>query len=138
MGTGRRRAEFQPTGPIDRRVERFVERYLDSPLKLDLLRCLGQRPNRVYSFPELGDLVGTDAAEVERAVFYFERLGIVARKPERYGDLVSLSKSPVVRESAMSTFRFTTRPGGYAHLTGLISRKSKGSAGGSGARAPEL
>ena len=123
MNTRKGRGDSGPVGPLDKRVERFVQRYVDSPLKLDLLRCLGQRPNSSYSFLDLGGLTNSDASDVERAVFYFERLGIVGTRRDRQGTLVSLSRSPVVRESAMSTFRYTTRPGGYAHLKKLITSK---------------
>jgi len=126
MKTRKGHGDSGPVGPLDRRVERFVQRYVDSPLKLDLLRCLGQRPNRSYSFLDLGGLIDSDASEVERAVFYFERLGIVGTRRERQETLVSLSRSPVVRESAVSTFRYTTQPGGYAHLKKLITSKRPG------------
>ena len=39
------RGEIGTAPPLDKRLEQFVRRYLDSPLKLGLLRCLAQRPN---------------------------------------------------------------------------------------------
>jgi hypothetical protein len=109
--------------PLDKRLERFVQRYLDSPLKLDLLRCLAQRPNRAYTLGELADLTDSNVPDVERAVFSLERLGIVANKREREAMHVSLSRSPVVRETAVMAFRYTTRAGGYDHLRKMIRSK---------------
>jgi hypothetical protein len=109
--------------PLDKRLQRFVQRYLDSPLQLDLLRCLAQRPNRAYTLGELAGLTDSNVPDVERAVFYLERVGIVGIKRVRETVLVSLYRSPVVRETAVMAFRCATRPGGYEHLRKMIRSK---------------
>jgi hypothetical protein len=124
MESRRVRGQTDTTPPLDKRSERFVQRYLDSTLKLDLVRCLGQRPNRTYSLGELAGLTDSHVPEIERAVLYLERLGIVEIKRVREAALVSLSRSPVVRDTAVMTFRYTTRPGGYDHLRKIIRSKN--------------
>ena len=115
--------------PLDKRLERFVQRYLDSPLKLDVLRCLAQRPNRAYSLDELAGLTDSQVPEIERAVFYLEQLGIASTRRGREAMLVTLSRSPVVREAALMAFRYTTRPGGYDQLTRVIRGRPPARAG---------
>lgn len=136
MESRRVRGQTDTTPPLDKRLERFVQRYLDSTLKLDLVRCLGQRPNRTYSLGELAGLTDSQVPEVEQAAFHLERFGIVNIKRVREAVHVSLSRSPVVREAAVMAFRYTTRPGGYDYLRKLIGSKNANTARQSVARAP--
>lgn len=109
--------------PLDKRVERFVQRYIDSPLKLEIIRTLAARPNRFYPLPELAAFAEGDEPDVERAVGKLGQMGIVSTKNERGETHVGLSRSPVVRETAVLIFRYCSRPGGHAALGGMARRR---------------
>ena len=117
----------QPAGvgapALDKRLERFVQRYIDSPLKLDIVRTVAHHPNRLYSLDELAVFTSGQPADLERAVIYLEQLGIVAAKRQQDGLMTGLSRSPVVREMAVKLFRYTCNPGGHARLAKLARRR---------------
>lgn len=90
-----RHADRVEAPPLDKRLERFVQRYIDSPLKLEIVRTVAHHPNRLYSLGELAAFTSAQPAEIERAVFYLDQLGIVAAKRQQNGILTGLSRSPV-------------------------------------------
>jgi len=106
---------------LDKRVERFVQRYIDSALKLDILRPLAQRPNRFYTLEELALLTEGNPSDLERAIFSMRHLGLVATKQRQNGLLVALSYSPVVRDMAIKLLRYTSNPEGRTAI-GRLAR----------------
>lgn len=118
-----RHADRREAPAPDKRLERFVQRYIDSPLKLDIVRTVAHHPNRPYSLSELAAFTGAQPLEVERAVFYLDQLGIVAAKRRQNGLMTALSRSPVVRDVATKLFRYTSSPGGHAKLAMLARRR---------------
>ncbi len=108
---------------LDKRLERFVQRYIDSPLKLEIVRTVAHHPNRLYSLDELAAFTSGQPADLERAVLYLDRLGIVAAKRQQNGLMTGLSRSPVVREMAVKLFRYTCNPGGHARLAKIARRR---------------
>jgi hypothetical protein len=108
---------------LDRRVERFVQRYLDSTTKLEVLRTLAARPNRFYPLDDLAVLAESPPGEVEHAVHELDQLGIVTTKADRSNCTVGLSRAPVVRDTAVLLFRYSSQPGGHAALSSIARRK---------------
>lgn len=109
--------------PLDKRLERFVQRYIDSPLKLAIVRTVAHHPNRLYSLADLAAFTESQPTEVERAVFQLEHLGLVSTKQRQNGILAGLSRSPVVREMAVKLFRYTSNPGGHAKLAKIAQAR---------------
>lgn len=85
---------------LDKRLERFVQRYVNSPVKLEIMRTVGHHPNHLYPLADFQHLVVAPLPDVERAVMELEHLGLVQTRRCGDGVRVSLSRSPVVRESA--------------------------------------
>jgi DNA-binding transcriptional regulator YhcF (GntR family) len=108
---------------VDKRLGRFVQRYIDSPLKLEIVRTVAHHPNHLYSFTELAAFTESPPAEVEQAVFGLEHLGLVSTKRKHDGILTGLSRSPVVREMAVKLFRYASNPGGHAKLVKIAKTR---------------
>jgi hypothetical protein len=87
------------------------------------VRTVAHHPNRLYSLDELAAFTGAQPADLERAVFYLDQLGIVAAMRQQNGLMTGLSRSPVVREMAVKLFRYTCNPGGHAKLAKLARRR---------------
>lgn len=115
-----RRPARRDAPPLDKRVERFVQRYIDSPLKLDILRTLAQRPNRFYTLEDLALLTEARPSDLERAIFSLRHLGLVATKQRQNGILVALSYSPVVRDMAIKLLRYTSNPEVRSAISSLV------------------
>ncbi len=110
--------------PLDQRLERFVTRYLDSACRFAVLLTLAERPSRFYSLDELSSFAGAPVPELEGAVFYLARLGLVATKRSAGEVLVGLARSPVVRDSALRLFRYASQPGGRAALSRIARSRT--------------
>ena len=87
------------------------------------MRTVAHHPNRLYSLSELAAFTSAQTAEVKRAVFYLDELGIVAARRQQNGILTGVSRSPVVREMATKLFRYTSSPGGHARLAKIARRR---------------
>jgi hypothetical protein len=101
---------------LDKRLERFVQRYVNSPVKLEIMRTVGHHPNHFYMLADLQLLVVAPLPDVERAVMELENWGLVQSRTRGDGVRVGLSRSPVVRESAVLLSRYSGRPGGREML----------------------
>src|SRR3972149_163605 len=82
--------------PLDRRLERFVQRYIDSTLKLEIVRTVAHHPNRLYSLSELAAFTNSQPPEGERAVVALEDPGGPAATGDQDRAAPGLSHSPVV------------------------------------------
>jgi len=104
-------------------LERFVQRYIDSALKVDIMRTLAHRPNRFYTLEELAAFTNGNLSDLERAIFSMRHLGLVAAKQRRNGILVALSYSPVVRDMAINLLRYTSNPEGRTAVGKLVRER---------------
>ena len=109
--------------PLDRRLERFVQRYFDSPLKVEVIRTLAHRPNRFYTLEELATFTEANSADLERALFSLRQLGLVATKERQRGILIGLASFPVVRDMAIKLLRYTSNAGGRTRISKLVRTK---------------
>lgn len=107
--------------PLDKRLERFMTRYLDSACRFAVLLTVAERPSRFYSLDELSSFASAPVPELEDTVLYLERLGLVSTKRSGGEALVGLARSPVVRDTALRLFRYASQPGGRAAL-GRLAR----------------
>lgn len=115
-----RQAARREPAPLDKRLERFVHRYIDSSLKLEIMRTVARHPNRLYPLHDLAVFTGSQPVEVERAVSELEHLGLVATKRQQDAVLTSLSRSPVVREMGTHLFRYASQPEGHGRLVKML------------------
>lgn len=109
---------------LDRRLERFVQRYIDSPLKLEIMRLVARYPNRLHSLVDLEALLGAASVDIERAAMDLESLGLLQRRRRGGAWLIGLSRSPVVRELSVMLCRYASKPGGHQKLISLVRPRS--------------
>jgi hypothetical protein len=110
--------------PLDRRLERFVERYVHSPSGLEVFLTVAARPSRFYSLQDLYSFTDTPVSQLESVVFQLEHQGLVVVKRNSGISSVGLSRSPAVREAALRLFRYASRPGGRSLLAGIARRRA--------------
>jgi len=115
-----RQAGRREPPPLDKRIERFVRRYIDSRLKLEIIRTVARHPNQLYPLRDLAIFTDSQPSEVEHAVFELEHLGLVATKRQQEDVLTGLSRSPVVRETATHLFRYASQPEGHGRLMKML------------------
>jgi hypothetical protein len=98
--------------PLDKRLERFAQRYADSPIKLDTVRTVGHYPSRFHAPACLQYSPVAPLPDIERTVLELGDWALV--QATRRGDVlrVSLSRSPVVWESPVLLPRYSAKPGG--------------------------
>jgi DNA-binding transcriptional ArsR family regulator len=94
----------------DRRLQRFVTRYLDSPLKVEIVRVLARFPNQDYTIEELARLVGEKPAEVERELLHLWQSGLVLERARGGTKVARLSSTPVTREMSFRLWKYCLRP----------------------------
>lgn len=109
--------------PLDKRLERFIQRYIDSPLKVEIMRTLAHRPNRFYTPEELMSFTEGSPSDLERAIFSLSHVGLVAIKRRENGMLIGLSYSPVVRDMAIKLLRYTSSPEGRTRMGKLATAR---------------
>lgn len=102
---------------LQKRVEKFVYRYIDSPAKAELLRILCYRPTRFQTLPEILALSRSPAVDIERAVFSLRALGFVQLKSSPQGTAIALSPDSPARKLA---------PALWSHLKNLAEADSAG------------
>lgn len=104
------RAEHSPSKPHasanQRRVERFVEKYVDSQAKAELLRVLAFRPNEFQTLPEILALTTSDPGDIEGAIFALREFGLVQLKEGPKGTAVALAHDSVARRLAPALWVF--------------------------------
>jgi len=88
-----------------KRVERFVAKYVDSPAKAELLRILSFRPNQFQTLPEILALTRSSLADIEQAVFSLRGLGLVQLKDGPRGTAIALSYESAARKLAHALWR---------------------------------
>jgi biotin operon repressor len=93
------RAPSSDASATHKRVERFVEKYVDSEAKAELLRILTYRPNQFQTLPEILALTRSSSADIERAIFALRGLGLQLKESPR-GTVVALSHDSVARKLA--------------------------------------
>lgn len=93
-------APYSDASATHKRVERFVEKYVDSEAKAELLRILTYRPNQFQTLPEILALTRSDSADIERAIFALRGLGLLQLKESPRGTVVALSHDSVARKLA--------------------------------------
>ncbi len=104
------RAESSPStahvSATQKRVERFVEKYVDSQVKAELLRILAFRPSQFQTLPEILALTKSSSAEIERAIFTLRGLGLLQLKDSPRGTAVALAHDSVARRLAPALWAF--------------------------------
>jgi hypothetical protein len=103
LETSPARREHGTAAPLlHKRLERFVRRHVNPPIALDAMFALSHHPNRFHTLAGLEHPVAAPLSDVDRAASDLEHWGLTQTR--RRGDdvRVSLSRSPVVVESAVS------------------------------------
>lgn len=107
----------------DRRLQRFIARYLDSPLKIEIIRVLARFPNQDYALEELARLAGRKRAEVERELLYLWQSGLVSEHARGDTKVVRLSSTTVAREMSSRLWKYCLRPHQRERLLRLVSAR---------------
>ena len=107
----------------DRRLQRFVTRYLDSPLKVEIIRVLARFPNQDYTIEELAQLVGEKPAEVERELLQLWQSGLVLEHARGATKVARLSSTPVAREMSFRLWKYCLRPYQRERLLRLVGAR---------------
>lgn len=111
-----------------KRVERFVEKYVDSQAKAELLRILAFRPSQFQTLPEILALTKSSSAEIERAIFTLRGLGLLQLKDSPRGSTVALAHDSVARRLAPALWTFLKKAVGQqseAEVSNALLRKSR-------------
>jgi len=95
----------------EKRIERFVEKYVDSQPKAEVLRILAFRPNQFQTLPEILALTKSSAADIERAIFALRGLGLVQLKDGPRGTAIGLTPDSVARRLAPALWAHLKRAG---------------------------
>lgn len=111
-----------------KRVERFVEKYIDSQAKAELLRILAFRPSQFQTLPEILALTTSSSAEIERAIFALRGLGLVQLKESPRGTAVALAHDSAARRLAPALWASLKRTAGRqseAEVSNALLRKPR-------------
>ena len=105
---------------LQKRVDKFVSRYVDSPAKAELLRVLCYRPAHFHSLPEILALSKSSAVDIERAAFSLRALGFVHFKSSPQGVVIALAPDSPVRKLAPNLWshlkNFSVDSGAISHV----------------------
>ena len=107
----------------DRRLQRFMERYLDSALKIEIIRVLARFPNQDYALEELARLAGGQPAEVERELPHLSQSGLVSEQARGGTKVIRLSRTPVAREMSFRLWKYCLRPHQHERLLRLVGAR---------------
>jgi DNA-binding MarR family transcriptional regulator len=107
----------------DRRLQRFIARYLDCPLKIEIIRVLARFPNQDYTVEELARLAGEKPAEVERELLHLWQSGLVLEHARGGTRVVRLSSTPVAREMSFRLWKYCLRPHQRERLLRLVGAR---------------
>jgi hypothetical protein len=99
------RPQSSDASPAQKRIDRFVEKYVDSTAKAELLRILAYRPSQFQTLPEILALTRSSSPDIERAVFALRGLGLIQLKEGPRGAAIALSPNSRVRRMAPALWR---------------------------------
>lgn len=95
-----------------KRVERFVAKYVDSQAKAELLRILAFRPNQFHTLPEILALTRASSADIEQAIFSLRGLGLVQLKDSPRDTMIALSYNSPARRLASALWSYLKKADG--------------------------
>lgn len=124
-----RSSSIEHVSATQKRVERFVEKYIDSQAKAELLRILAFRPSQFQTLPEILALTKSSSAAIERAIFTLRGLGLLQLKDSPRGTAVALARDSVARRLAPALWAFLKKSAGQqseAEESSALLRKPRG------------
>lgn len=108
---------------IDKELARFVTRYLDTPLKVEILVHLAQHRSHFYSVGNLKILASARPEDTEAALIELESRGLILIQRRRNTLRPTLSQIPAVMRLSQLLWRYSRSPAGMARVLDLVRRR---------------
>jgi hypothetical protein len=93
--------------PLNKRLDRFVRRYVGSPISLSTMYTSGRDPDRFYTLGNLQHFVSAPLPDVDMATLELEHRGLVQTRRRGDGVRVSLFPLPHREEGTISLYALT-------------------------------